>query len=76
MIDKNVTLFSDVTRNGKVIKIMTAEERTKKYSYQRNETRAQKAISKVLLNSFPASGHTLWLCPWNQKLEDFVSPHI
>ena len=32
--------------------------------------------SKVLLNSFPMNGHTLELCPWNQKLENFVSPKV
>ena len=30
--------------------------------------------SKVLLNSFPINGHTLAFCPYNQKLENFVSP--
>ena len=32
--------------------------------------------SKVLLNSFPMNGHTLGLCPYNQKLENFVSPKV
>ena len=33
-------------------------------------------LSKVLLNSFPMNGHTLGLCPSNQKLENFVSPKV
>ena len=28
--------------------------------------------SKVLLDGFPINGYTLGVCPWNQKLEDFV----
>ena len=28
------------------------------------------------LNSFPINGHTLGFCPWNQKLENFVSPKV
>ena len=32
--------------------------------------------SKVLFNSFPMNGHILGFCPWNQKLENFVSPRV
>ena len=35
-----------------------------------------KINCKVMLNSFPMNGHTLGFCPWNQKLENFVSPKV
>ena len=35
--------------------------------------KTQQFQSKVLLNSFPMNGHTLGFCPWNQKLQNFVS---
>ena len=31
---------------------------------------------EVLLNSFQMNGHTLGFCPWNQKLEYFVSSKV
>ena len=31
---------------------------------------------KVLLSCFPMNGHTLGFCPYNQKLENFVSPKV
>ena len=38
--------------------------------------RLGKIDSKVLLNRFPMNGHTLGLCPYNQQLENFVSPKV
>ena len=40
------------------------------------EIESNQHHSKVRLNSFPTKGHTVGFCPWNKKLENYVSPNV
>ena len=56
----------------------TAKPKLKNFPQIRNwvQLKNKQHHSKVMLNSFPTNGHTLGFCPYNQKLENVLSPKV